>query len=75
MTLYYYYLDNEKNNVEFNTLMNALEIKFTKQTFNLFSKKYVFLSIDINKKDYFTKLLIAGIFCNFSIYPFSDISI
>ena len=49
MTLYYYYLDNEKNNVEFNTLMNALEIKFTKQTFNLFSKQYVFLSIQLRQ--------------------------
>ena len=75
MTLYYYYLCDEKNNEKFNTLMNALEIDCYKSTITLFSKTYVFISIDKNKQDYFTKLLIAGIFFNFLIYPFSDISI
>ena len=73
MTLYYYCLDNE-HNIKITTLMESLEIKFTKQTVNLFSKKYMFISIDDKKKDFFTKLLIAGVFSNFSIYPFSDIS-
>ena len=51
MTLYYYYLDNEKNNEEFDTLMNALEINVYKSIITLFSKRYVFISIDNDKKD------------------------
>ena len=73
MTLNYYYLDNEKNNEEFNTLMNALEIHSYKSTITLFSKRYVFISIDNDNKDFFQKLLISGVFKNFSIYPFSEI--
>ena len=53
MTLYYYYLDNEKNNEEFDTLMNALEINVYKSTITLFSKTYVFISIDNDKKEFF----------------------
>ena len=74
MTLNYYYLDNEKNNEEFDTLMNALEINVYKSTITLFSKRYVFISIDNDKKDFFQKLIISGIFQNFFIYPFSEIS-
>ena len=74
MTLYYYYLDNEKNNEEFDTLMNALEINVYKSTITLFSKRYVFISIDKDKKDFFQKLIISGIFQNFFIYSFSEIS-
>lgn len=74
MTLNYYYLNNEKNNEEFDTLMNALEINVYKSTITLFSKRYVFISIDNDKKDFFQKLIISGIFQNFFIYPFSEIS-
>ena len=73
MTLNYYYLDNEKNNEEFNTLMNALEIHSYKSTITLFSKRYVFISIDNDNKDFFQKLLISGVFKNFLIYPFPEI--
>ena len=73
MTLYYYYLDNEKNNEKFDTLMNALEINVYKSIITLFSKRYVFISIDNDKKEFFQKLIISGIFKNFFIYPFSEI--
>lgn len=73
MTLNYYYLNNEKNNEEFDKLMNALEINVYKSTITLFSKRYVFISIDNDKKEFFQKLIISGIFQNFFIYPFSEI--
>ena len=34
--IYYYYLNEMKNDLEFTKLMNALEIKYTKQIINLF---------------------------------------
>ena len=68
----YYYLDNETNK-EFLTLMYSLNIKFSKSTVEIYSKKYIFISI-IEKKDFFQNLLMAGVF-NHCIFPFTEISI
>ena len=69
---FYYYLEDEKNTENFTKLMNALEIHSYKSTITLFSKRYVFISIDNDKKDFFQKLLISGVF-QFTIYPFGQI--
>ena len=70
--IYYYYLNEMKNDLEFTKLMNALEIKYTKQIINLFDKKYIFVSVIDEKKDFFQKIIIAGIF-KFYIGAINDI--
>jgi hypothetical protein len=68
---FYYYLEDEKNTENFTKLMNALDINFWKSNVEIFSNKYIFISV-LDKKDFFQKLLISGVF-QFTIYPFGEI--
>ena len=68
---FYYYLEDEKNTENFTKLMNALDINFWKSNVEIFSNKYIFISV-LDKKDFFQKLLISGVF-QFTIYPFGQI--
>ena len=67
----YYYLEDEKNTENFTKLMNALDVNFWKSNVEIFSNKYIFISV-LDKKDFFQKLLISGVF-QFTIYPFGEI--
>jgi len=72
MRLFHYYLDTKDNNIEFKKIMRRFKIDYSHKKIKLFDKKYVFKLIDIDKGEYFQKLISLDIF-SFNIHGALDI--
>ena len=70
----YYYLYSEKNDDWFREMMNAFKIKYFKNVVSILDKKYVFITIENDKQNIFSKLVMAGVFINdLPLYAFITI--
>jgi len=55
-------------------MMNAFKIQYLKNVVSIFDKKYVFITIENDKQNTFSKLTLAGIFVDLPLYAFISIN-
>jgi len=74
MSVYYYYICNEKNDEWFKEMMNVFKIKYLKNTVSIFDKKYSFILVSNENREIFDKLVMAEVFLRLTLYAFTPIS-